>query len=122
MGMRESVEGRVPLLDPRLVEFSFTVPQRMKVGSYNGKELFKKTVTPLLPDYIVNRPKQGFCAPVGSWATDLLAQRKDMDVSALADQGLVDAAACKEMLADPQTDAFSRWTLGSLVLWCNAAL
>lgn len=122
MGMRESVEGRVPLLDPKLVEFAFTIPQQMKVGRYRGKELFKKTVTPLLPDYIVNRPKQGFCAPVGSWATELLAQRTGMDVTPLADQGLVDAKACEAMLKDPSTEAFARWTLGSLVLWCNATL
>jgi asparagine synthase (glutamine-hydrolysing) len=122
MGMRESVEGRVPLLDPRLARFAFTIPQDMKVGRYRQKELFKKTVGRLLPDYILNKPKQGFCAPVTSWATQLMAQRKEMDVTPLVDHGIVDRETCQSMLADPKTDAFAKWTLGSLLLWCDATL
>ena len=122
MGMRKSVEGRVPLLDPGLVRFAFTIPQQMKVGRYEPKKLFKNTVAPLLPDYILNRPKQGFCAPVGTWATQLLAQKRELDISPLVDAGIVDAAECNRLLHDPDTDSFSKWTLGSLVLWSNAAL
>ena len=122
MGMRESVEGRVPLLDPNLVKFGFTVPQRMKVGRYQQKELFKKTVSHLLPDYILNRPKQGFCAPVTSWATQLLSRRSELDISPLVDQGIVNPEVCNWILTDDNADPFAKWTLGSLVLWCNAIL
>src|SRR6266545_2404104 len=64
MGMRESVEGRVPLLDPVLAHWSFGVSQRQKVNGYEQKALFRQAVRPLLPEYIVSRPKQGFCPPV----------------------------------------------------------
>jgi asparagine synthase (glutamine-hydrolysing) len=32
-----------------------------------GKRLLRKVVAPYLPDDIVNRPKQGFVAPLNDW-------------------------------------------------------
>ena len=69
MGMGESVEGRVPLLDADLVRFGLSLPQKTKIGShYEQKALFRRAVSTFLPGYIVERPKQGFCPPVADWA------------------------------------------------------
>ncbi len=70
MGMAESIEGRVPLLDPHLVQYALNLSQTEKIGGrYQQKALFRETVRPVLPTYITERPKQGFCPPVADWAS-----------------------------------------------------
>ena len=78
MGMRDSVEGRVPLLDPHLARWAFRLSQEQKVDGFQQKALFRRAVAPLLPDYVTRRPKQGFCPPVATWATQLIATRANM--------------------------------------------
>ena len=47
--MAVSLEARVPLLDHRLVELSFQIPQRLKMSSRFTKRIFKEAVADLLP-------------------------------------------------------------------------
>jgi asparagine synthase (glutamine-hydrolysing) len=122
LGMQVSVEGRVPLLDPLLARWSFRLPQELKVPGYRQKALFRQAVGDLLPDYITRRPKQGFCPPVASWASSLLARRVNGD-SALAEAGIVNASAVDTLRAGGTTgDSFALWTLGTLTLWCERNL
>ncbi|MDP9270176.1 MAG: asparagine synthase (glutamine-hydrolyzing) [Chloroflexota bacterium] len=122
MGMVHSVEGRVPLLDPNLVSWSFGVPQSKKTPNFRQKALMRAAVAPLLPDYILKRPKQGFCPPVADWAGSLLASRAPK-ASRLVDEGLVRPDAFAR-LARPGTvkASFASWTLGTLAAWCEANL
>src|SRR5205807_3661624 len=62
MTMASSVEARVPFLDHELVRFALALPPELKVRGRNGKYLLKKAVRGLLPDEVVDRPKQGFSA------------------------------------------------------------
>ncbi|MEJ5286490.1 MAG: Asparagine synthetase [glutamine-hydrolyzing] [Candidatus Kapaibacterium sp.] len=68
MGMANSIEARVPFLDYRLIEFTMSLPEKLKVP--NGKTtkyLLKKAVEGILPDEIIYRKKQGFWAPINEW-------------------------------------------------------
>jgi asparagine synthase (glutamine-hydrolysing) len=122
LAMRESVEGRVPLLDPRLAEWAFRVPQGQKVPGFQQKALFRRAVEPLLPAYIVERPKQGFCPPVAAWSSSLLASRLNGS-SALYDEGIVSPNAVEQLQRNPSTgDSFALWTLGTLSTWCDRYL
>jgi asparagine synthase (glutamine-hydrolysing) len=122
LGMQESVEGRVPLLDPELARWAFTLPQGAKVPGYRQKALFRRAVEPLLPNYITERPKQGFCPPVGAWSASLLAERLNGS-SALVEEGLVAPNAIAELRGDRSTGgSFALWTLGTLMLWCEEHL
>lgn len=122
MGMAHSVEGRVPLLDPTLVRWAFRVPQSRKVPGFEQKALMRSAVTPLLPDYILDRPKQGFCAPVGDWALALLGKQQ-MTGSVLVEEGLVAADAFDRLREAGTVNAsFASWTLGTLALWCELNL
>ena len=67
MTMAHGVEERVPILDHNIVEFSFTIPTRLKLKGPTGKYIFKKAMAGLLPDQIINRRKQGFGAPMDYW-------------------------------------------------------
>ena len=122
MGMAESVEGRVPLLDPQLVRWTFRIPQSRKVPGFEQKALMRSAVGSLLPDYILRRPKQGFCAPVADWASELLAKRR-IDGTALADEGLIAPDAFDRLRRTHTVKAsFALWALGTLASWCETNL
>jgi asparagine synthase (glutamine-hydrolysing) len=61
------VEGRSPLFDKRIVEFSFTVPPHHKLLGTNEKYVLKKAVEDILPEPIITRPKSGMMVPVQGW-------------------------------------------------------
>ena len=68
MTMAASVEAREPYLDHEFVGLAMSIPQRLKVGdSIQPKRLFKQAVRGLIPDEIIDRPKQGFRVPVAQW-------------------------------------------------------
>ena len=65
--MRNSLEVRVPFLDPRLVRAAFAMPSAWKIRGTRRKIVLKEAVRDLLPPEIQNRPKAGFDVPVGEW-------------------------------------------------------
>lgn len=67
MLMAWGVEGRVPFLDHRIVEFGLALPDDLKVDKRNGKLFLKRWAERLLPaDHLWSR-KRGFTVPVGQW-------------------------------------------------------
>lgn len=63
MSMANSVEGRYPFLDHRVVEFACSIPPNLKMKVLNEKNILKKSMQNLLPPAIVNRKKQPYMAP-----------------------------------------------------------
>jgi asparagine synthetase B (glutamine-hydrolysing) len=119
MGMQESVEGRVPLLDPKLASWAFALPQERKIGRFEQKALFRTAVSGLLPSHVTKRRKQGFCAPVATWATRLLTPRLNPK-SVLVESGIVKADAAARLQQDGSVgSSFALWTLGTLAAWCE---
>lgn len=72
MTMATSVEARVPFLDHELVSLAMSVPQKQRLHGYRPKYILKEAVRGLIPDDILDRPKQGFQVPVSQWLTDSL--------------------------------------------------
>jgi asparagine synthase (glutamine-hydrolysing) len=64
MAMANSVEGRYPFLDVRVVEFCNRLDPRMKLRCMREKYLLKRAAQPWLPDIIRQRPKRPYRAPV----------------------------------------------------------
>jgi len=64
MAMANSVEGRYPFLDHRIIEFASKLPPDFKLHGLTEKYLLKKMMEGKLPDEIVNRPKQAYRAPI----------------------------------------------------------
>ncbi|MET0065808.1 MAG: asparagine synthase (glutamine-hydrolyzing) [Candidatus Thiodiazotropha sp.] len=63
VGMANSIEGRFPFLDHRVIEFAARLPSRYKIMGLNEKYMLKKTMQGLIPESIRNRSKQPYRAP-----------------------------------------------------------
>ncbi len=67
MSMAHSLEGRVPLIDHRLVELAARIPSRMKLKHGTVKAIFKRAMRARLPQTVLTRPKVGFTVPLNEW-------------------------------------------------------
>ena len=67
MSMAHSIESRVPLLDAHVIDFAASLPVDLKLRDGGGKYLLKQLAYRLVPRPLLDRPKQGFAVPVGSW-------------------------------------------------------
>ncbi|GAA5070600.1 asparagine synthase (glutamine-hydrolyzing) [Lysobacter panacisoli] len=68
--MLHSLEVRAPFLDCDLVDFARRLPADTKLRGGTTKWILKQVARSLLPEEIVNRPKQGFGVPIGQWFRD----------------------------------------------------
>jgi asparagine synthase (glutamine-hydrolysing) len=66
MGMANSVEGRYPFLDYRVIEYCMLLPDRYKLNGLTEKFLLKKVMTGKIPESIIKRSKQAYRAPIKS--------------------------------------------------------
>jgi asparagine synthase (glutamine-hydrolysing) len=66
--MHHSVEARLPFLDHRLVEFTYTLPDTQKISQGFSKLIMRKAMTDILPEKVRNRKcKLGYPAPEQNW-------------------------------------------------------
>lgn len=66
MGMANSVEGRYPFLDHRVVEFANRLPPKMKLHHLTEKAVLKQMAKSWLPETVWQRPKHPYRAPIHS--------------------------------------------------------
>lgn len=67
MMMAWGLEGRVPFLDHRIVEFGLSLPDELKVQGRRGKVFLKEWARPYLNEEQVSGSKRGFHVPIGEW-------------------------------------------------------
>lgn len=65
--MAVGLEARAPLLDHRVVEFAWRLPNSMRMDAQGGKRILKHVLARHLPPAITDRPKQGFSVPMADW-------------------------------------------------------
>ena len=67
MLMGFALEGRVPFVDHRIVEFGLSLPDDLKLSSGQGKIFLKRWAERHLPKDHLYRKKRGFHVPIGEW-------------------------------------------------------
>ena len=86
MAMANSVEGRYPFLDYRVVEFAAKLPPDYKMHGLNEKYILKKMMKNRLPEGVLKRPKQAYRAPVS--ACFFTSYSKDYTFELLSETGI----------------------------------
>lgn len=67
MSMAASIESRVPFLDHKLVEFTASLPEQMKLRGITTKYILRESMKGILPGQILTRRKMGFPVPLDGW-------------------------------------------------------
>jgi asparagine synthase (glutamine-hydrolysing) len=121
--MAVALEVRVPILDHRIVEFSWRLPARFKMRGGRGKWLLRQVLYRHVPRDLVERPKSGFAIPLGTWlrgplrawAEELLSEKR------LAEGGLLNPAPIRarwaEHLESTRNWHASLWTALMFQAW-----
>jgi asparagine synthase (glutamine-hydrolysing) len=126
MSMAASLEARVPLLEHHLVEFVSRIPASLKMRDGGSKYVFKRAVRGLVPDEILDRPKQGFGVPIGEWINrELRARIRDTFADARTrTRGVFEPAYVDVLLAEHERGrrdhSNALWSLFILELWHRA--
>ncbi|MHC4356393.1 MAG: asparagine synthase (glutamine-hydrolyzing), partial [Planctomycetota bacterium] len=111
VAMANSVEIRLPFLDPRIVDFMARVPSKWKVLGLNEKHILKKAFEGILPQEITSRPKNPYRAPIkGSLLNDMAAEyvRDALSPESLDVAGLFDVRKVTKLMRKAQaTEQFS---------------
>lgn len=97
--MYTSLETRVPMLDPDVVELAWSLPIGMKIRGGTSKWLLRQVLYKHVPASLIDRPKMGFALPLGSWLRGELREWAAalLAPEALEDSGLFDAASVRRL-------------------------
>ncbi len=122
MTMANSLELRVPFLDPEVFAVASRLPYDQKITRSTTKYALRRALEPIVPAHVLNRPKLGFPVPIRHWlrSGELLDWAYGMVGSSGAGR-LVDLAAVRAMLDEHRsgtTDHSRRlWTVLIFMLW-----
>jgi asparagine synthase (glutamine-hydrolysing) len=99
--MAVSLEVRVPLLDHRLVEWSWRVPLAFKLAPRGdrGKLLMRAVLYRHVPRDLIERPKAGFSMPMGLWLRNELRPWAEelLSPAAMKNDGVLDPAIVQQI-------------------------
>ena len=125
--MAVSLEARVPLLDPQVVEFAWSLPRNMKIRDGDSKWLLRRVLHRHVPKSLVERPKMGFGVPIGDWLrADLRDWAEDLlDRKKLEGDGIFNAAPVRQMwddhLAGEQNMQYPLWVVLMFQAWRSSS-
>jgi asparagine synthase (glutamine-hydrolysing) len=123
MSMAASLEARVPLLDHKLIEFVLSIPTELKLKGLETKYIFRRAVRGLVPDAILDRPKQGFGVPINEWINSQLKTRirETLLERRALERGYFDSKYIKTLLDEHERNrrdhSYALWILFMLELW-----
>jgi len=116
MGMGVGLEARVPFLDHKVVELAMSIPESFIAAGGQSKHVLKKAVRGLIPDQIVDRPKQGFGVPIYEWFFDRFGEFAKRELSEFSKKtDFLDRARVLELVHRGR--GWQIWFLLNFALW-----
>lgn len=122
--MASSIESRSPMLDYRLAEFCFSLPNKYKIRDGVGKWILREAMRDILPEKVRTRKdKAGLIAPADRWfRTENKDQIRELINSDFVKElGFFDVCRLNEIfdehLSGVKNHQMFIWQLINLVLW-----
>jgi asparagine synthase (glutamine-hydrolysing) len=123
MCMAFGIEARVPYLDHRLAEYSFSIRPSLKLRGMTAKYILKKAMRGVLPPEIISRKKQPFAVPLDVWVgKDLRGAFEDLlGRGSIIREGIVEGDEVRRVFQKyPASKMYygrQLWSLVNLELW-----
>ncbi|MCB1579758.1 MAG: asparagine synthase (glutamine-hydrolyzing) [Rhodospirillales bacterium] len=97
--MAYGLEARAPLLDTRIFDYVWSLPENIKIRGGQGKWLLRQVLKRHVPEKLFQRPKQGFNMPVGDWLRGDLRDWAEslLDEKHLREEGLLDVQKTRKL-------------------------
>lgn len=121
------IEGRLPLMDYRLVEYAAKIPAELKIhGFSDAKFIFRKTLEGVIPDEIIFRKdKLGHSVPMKNWIRESKAVQdlvhETLSESTIKKRGFLNPKIIQTMISQhidkKQNHSHRLWALMVLELW-----
>ncbi|MHB8256213.1 MAG: asparagine synthase (glutamine-hydrolyzing) [Acidiferrobacterales bacterium] len=121
--MRVGLEVRAPLLDPRIVEYAWSLPRDMKIHGGSGKWILRQVLARYVPPALTERPKMGFSVPIGDWLRGELRPWAEemLGESRLQEEGYLDVVRVRrrwsEHLSGERDHSLSLWAVLMFETW-----
>jgi asparagine synthase (glutamine-hydrolysing) len=121
MTMANSLELRVPFLDPEVFAVASGLPLTEKIADGTTKVALRRALAEIVPAHVLRRRKLGFPVPVRHWLRDeMYGWAREIVRDSQADH-LLDLAAVAQMLEAHRTGPIDHsrriWTLLVFLLW-----
>jgi asparagine synthase (glutamine-hydrolysing) len=122
MTMANSLELRVPFLDPEVFAVASRLPLDQKITRTTTKFALRRALEPIVPAHVLNRPKLGFPVPIRHWLQAGELQDWAYQTVGTSQAGeLIDLSAVTLMLDEHRSGVSDHsrrlWTVLIFMLW-----
>ena len=123
--MAVALELRAPLLDHRVIELAWRLPQKYKIREGRSKWLLRRILDKYVPAKLIDRPKSGFGIPFGQWLRDPLREWVEdlLDEKKLKQEGFFQADVVRqywqEHLSGQCNWQYKLWPILMFQAWKN---
>jgi asparagine synthase (glutamine-hydrolysing) len=120
MSMFHSLEVRVPILDHRVCELTFSMRGGWKLRDGKSKYILTETFKDILPPSLHNRPKWGFEMPISKWLKTDLKYLIDECLSedTISRQGIFHYPSIQELVSNLMSNRVdTSWQIWNLIVF-----
>lgn len=113
--MAGSLEARVPFLDHKLVEYGLSLAPSVNLKGSKVKAALAKSLKTIVPEFVLNRTKMGFTAPLDEWIRQIPLNTLEKRILSehLLSENIFNALHLKQLLSDHH----KRKTNNGVLIW-----
>ena len=124
--MAVGLEARCPILDTRVSEFAWTLPDAFLLDERGGKRILREVLERYVPRELTDRPKRGFGVPIDEWLKGPLRDWVEdlISVERLGDYGYLEPGTVRclweQHLCNWNNNANILWSILMFQAWFAA--
>ena len=119
--MANSLELRVPFLDPEVFRVAAQIPLGEKITKETTKHALRRALTDVVPAHVLNRRKLGFPVPIRLWLRDEMYDWARQIILESQTEHLLDIDVVLSLLEEHRSGSLDHsrrlWALLVFMLW-----